>query len=367
MNKQEQPQPKKVNVGKGTYVRLVISGTMLLLGGLIFEYSSTTSHLQGESAAFGALVLWATVVLPLCAIGGVLFVIGVVRLGKQKPRSPILVLLGALIVGLPVIGGVIAQSPLFLGPYPLLTYGPSGYIWSIAWSPDGKYIASTDNSADYAVQVWDATTGNLKVTYRGYSSPVYAVAWSPDGRRIASGSDDGTVQVWDAVDGGHVFTYRGHSNAVSSVAWSPDGTRIVSGSYDDTVQVWDAITGQTLLTYRGHSDAPFVAWSPDSKYITSASDGGDSVVVWDAVSGRTITTYQQRDHRGVAALAWSPKDSRIASGYVDGTLQVWDATSGSTITTYQRYYGGVFALAWSPDGKRIACGYDDGTVIWNAS
>ncbi len=51
MNKQVQPQPKKVNVGRGTYVRLVISGTMLLFGGLIFEYSFTTLIDHGESAA----------------------------------------------------------------------------------------------------------------------------------------------------------------------------------------------------------------------------------------------------------------------------------------------------------------------------
>ena len=74
------------------------------------------------------------------------------------------------------------------------------------------------------------TMAGMSYTYRGHSSSVYAVAWSPDGKRIASGSDDKTVQVWDAANGGHVFTYRGHSNLVYAVAWSPDGKRIASGS-----------------------------------------------------------------------------------------------------------------------------------------
>src|SRR6266436_2032948 len=80
-------------------------------------------------------------------------------------------------------------------------------------------------------------------TYRGHSGWVNAVAWSPDGKRIASGSQDMTVQVWDAVggdrvaaNGGHVYTYRGHSNPVWTVALSPDGTSIASGSADKTVQ-----------------------------------------------------------------------------------------------------------------------------------
>ncbi len=96
------------------------------------------------------------------------------------------------------------------------------------------------------MQVWDATDGGHPYTYRGHSDVVWAVAWSPDGKRIASGSNDKTVQVWDATDGGHPYTYRGHTSDVLAVAWSPDGGRIASGSGDPsnqvpdhTVQVWE--------------------------------------------------------------------------------------------------------------------------------
>ena len=74
-------------------------------------------------------------------------------------------------------------------------------------------------------------------TYSGHSNYVSAVAWSPDGRRIASASGDGTVQVWNASNGGNVLIYRGHRSDVSTVAWSPDGTKIASGGLDTTVQV----------------------------------------------------------------------------------------------------------------------------------
>ena len=66
-----------------------------------------------------------------------------------------------------------------------------------------------------------STSSSLRTalyTYRGHSASVNAVAWSPDGKRIASGGSDGTVQVWDAANGGHVFTYRGHTDRVNALA-----------------------------------------------------------------------------------------------------------------------------------------------------
>jgi eukaryotic-like serine/threonine-protein kinase len=247
------------------------------------------------------------------------------------------------------------------------SYSHAGPVEAVAWSSDGKRVAS--GSIDQTVQVWewDGTSGNFVYTYKDYPDIVYTVAWSPNGQSIALGGDDKTVQVWDATSNRLILTCKGHTNAVYRVVWSPDGNRIASGSFDGTVQVWDATNGNPVLTYRGHSPkyVQGVAWSPDGKYIASGGND-DTVQVWDAASGVLAFTYRNH-HNYVLAVAWSPDSKRIVSGGVDKTAQVWDVTSGDLSYTYTGHTDVVKAVAWSPDGRLIASGSDDTTVqVWGA-
>src|SRR5262249_9208018 len=135
--------------------------------------------------------------------------------------------------------------------------------------------------------------GTTFFTYRGHSDFVNAVAWSPDGKRIASASNDETVQVWGATDGGNVYTYRGHlgkgfSLGLQTVAWSPDGKRIASGDLLSSVQVWNVGDGSLVYTNDASSSTD-VAWSPDGARIAASGDG---VQVWDAADGGNVYTYR---------------------------------------------------------------------------
>ncbi|HEX9068233.1 MAG TPA: hypothetical protein VF807_05650, partial [Ktedonobacterales bacterium] len=149
-------------------------------------------------------------------------------------------------------------------------------------------------SDDGSVQVWDPTTGATALTYKDHHAPVWAVAWSPDGKRIASGTGEAGAQgpnyvnngvrVWDATTGQTLVTFTAHAkNQVYALAWSPDGSQIVSSGDDGTSYVWDAATGHITLMYHTTffwSDD----WSPKTNLIASASNDG-TVQLWRPALG----------------------------------------------------------------------------------
>ncbi len=118
---------------------------------------------------------------------------------------------------------------------PLLLSGHTGSVYSLAFSPDSKTLAT--GSYDDTVQLWDTATGKHEGVIN-VDSTVRSVAFSPDGKLLATGSSSGSVRVWDAATGKMLADLKGHTDSVTSIAFSPDGKQIISSSQDGSVRVW---------------------------------------------------------------------------------------------------------------------------------
>ena len=246
----------------------------------------------------------------------------------------------------------------------LLSLEAHAWIRAAAYSPEGRRF---HGSEDQTAKLWDTASGECLHTLTGHSGPVTSVAFSPDGRWVATASANQTTRVWETATGKYLFTLRGHNNGVFAVAFSPDGRRLVTGGNDNTARVWDAGSGKQLLVLRGHDGwVTSVAYSANGRQIVTGSSDM-TATVWDAICG--VKSLTLKGHSGeVWGVAFSPDGRRIVTGSYDLTAKVWDASSGQDLLTLNGHTKALGAAAFSPDGQRIAtCSGDLTAKVWQVA
>ncbi|HEX5273067.1 MAG TPA: serine/threonine-protein kinase, partial [Gemmataceae bacterium] len=251
-----------------------------------------------------------------------------------------------------------------------------GHVWTFAFSPDGKRVAS--GGEDRTARLWDAATGAPLATCRGHTSKVLSAAFRPDGARLVTTSSDGTVRQWDAATGQEVEApYDHHSGEVAAAVYGPDGHYVASAGSDRTIRVWRATGRQDLAVLHGHTGAVIrVALAPDGRRLASTSLSGDTahgwvrdetVRVWDVDPRATLPVLSGHTNY-VYPVAFSPDGRWIASGDWDGNVLLWDAATGEPCATF-RHTDVVRTLAFGPDGRWLVTGgdSDDRLRVWDVA
>ena len=116
-------------------------------------------------------------------------------------------------------------------------HGHGRKVTLLKFHPTAQHIVSSA-SGDFTVKLWDIEAGSCLHTLAEHSDPVYSVAWSPDGNFLASGSFDRCLHIWNVKDGSLVKTYRG-GGGIFEVCWNAAGDKIAACFSDNTVVVVD--------------------------------------------------------------------------------------------------------------------------------
>ncbi len=255
----------------------------------------------------------------------------------------------------------------------LSVYALYSGVLAVAFSPDGRYIATGDDQGD--VGLWDLDSGSRNVWWKRLGGEVVVVTFSPDGRYVAAdGSDsDGPYVALLGIDSGTESQRTGigetsdRASRVNSIAFSPNGNYVAIGVDLPYAWIWD-LSGGRLNGWAtpGVSEVYAVAFSPNGRYLAAGDDAGNAnlweVSSWwtDNADGRSM-----RPGGNVYAVAFSPSEPYLAADGYDGNntnITIWDVIRERKVQELDA--GNVFELAFRPDGRYLAAGDEDGIITF---
>jgi WD40 repeat protein len=266
---------------------------------------------------------------------------------------------------------VVTPSKLQVAPTMRILRGHKESVQSVAFSPNGKILASGAAGAliwrDYTVRLWRVSDGKLMRTLEGYKASVQSVTFSPNGKMLASGSYGDRVRLWCVSDGKLMRKLGRYGDSANSVAFSPDGKTLASGSADMTVRLWRVSDGKLMRTFGGRISAVIsVAFLPDGKTLVSGSSD-KTVRLWSVSDGKLMRILKGHTE-GVQSVAFSPNGKMLASASSDGSVRLWSVSDGKLMCILKRRMKLVYSVAFSPDGVMLASStYGGSVLLWNVS
>ncbi len=253
---------------------------------------------------------------------------------------------------------------------------PFGLIYTVAFSPDGQYLAA--GTGEGAIYLWRTADQQLAQVIPAHNQAVnelvFAQRPTTTGEKslvLASASDDKSVGVWSLVEREparrHAQLLHEQQEALLAVGLRPDGQRLTSVDSDGHVFLWAVHEQATAQLLQHFATTPtrlrLVAFSQDGQTVAIGQRNG-TVQLWQAVTG-TVTQLLAGATGSIVAVALSADGQWLATGGKEGHLCLWSLAAGQLEQVIEIKAGVIDVLAFSPDGTTLASAHGDRTIrLW---
>ncbi|WP_156213315.1 WD40 repeat domain-containing serine/threonine protein kinase [Lentzea aerocolonigenes] len=259
--------------------------------------------------------------------------------------------------------------------------GSKDSVVSIAWSPDGKLLASCDSGLGdngAVATIWDAATGKPVGTVTNPDGPggasADAVAISPDGKILAVGGNrtgDATTYLWNLADRTQIGPLDQSRSIMKSLAFSPDGKTVAGLTHTGSIKVWDVATRAVKIGLPDADGGHDLTFSPDGKLLANGGTKYQEIRLSDPATGKTVSTINDSTGSGVS---FSPDGKTLAVVDADGTnaMQLWDVATVKSKAVFDRpdddLHITITHALFHPDGKTIAAwGQGNFIQLWDVA
>jgi WD40 repeat protein len=225
----------------------------------------------------------------------------------------------------------------------------------VAFSPEGNTLAACGHRA---IVLWERSTGRLIHVLRGQQGGIFHLAFAADGSRLASVGGDRTLRIWQMATGKEIRRFELPQSGLRSAALSPDGATLASGLKDGTIGLWDVASGKETRRLPGGGLALINAFGSDGKTVTSLNGAG-SATMWEIATGRQVWRTRLERWAPSRTIVLSADQRTAASAGADGVLRVWAVATGRMIRRIRLEPWNIpRCIATSPDGKTLAAASD---------
>ncbi|MCJ7537720.1 MAG: hypothetical protein MUO57_19515, partial [Anaerolineales bacterium] len=248
---------------------------------------------------------------------------------------------------------------------PLLE-GHTDRILDAQYSPDAQLVATS--SRDNTLRIWDAVDGSLLKLYLLEDEPL-SITWSPGGVYLASSSRDGAVTIWGIYSGSKLELDNPFGHWITNLTWSTGRSVLLGiGQPAGKIMTWNPDSGEEnhFQDFGYLCEPRFVSWSSDRNYLVIKCQGDNKLRILERTQGELIEELDPREGK-INVASWSPDDTFIALGCLDGSINIVDLTDPSREMFSLPNQGyAINNLSWSPNSQRIATADSGGNVrIWD--